>query len=207
MKERSKNILIAVLIVGLVSMTVAYAALTQVLNINASAKVLSKSTTWNVHFANLGAVDKHGYANVPSGKGLVLSGTTTLQGLEANLSAPGDYVAYKFDIVNDGTINAKVSGITLPNMSTGVTYTGSATDSTKKTADENLVKQNIQYELGYCTATSDATYTAIAQNDTLNAGQTKSACIRISYKSTATDVPSADVSVTGIDAHIDYVQK
>ena len=50
MKERTKNILIAVLIVGLVSMTVAYAALTQVLNINASAKVLSKSTTWNVRF-------------------------------------------------------------------------------------------------------------------------------------------------------------
>jgi len=205
MKERSKNILIAVLIVGLVSMTVAYAALTQVLNINASAKVLSKSTTWNVHFANLGTVDKHGYASVASP--LTLSGTTTLQGLVANLSAPGDYVAYKFDIVNEGTINAKVSGITLPNMSTGVTYTGSATESAKKTADENLVKQNIQYELGYCTATSDATYTAIAQNDTLNAGQTKSACIRISYKSTATDVPSADVSVTGIDAHIDYVQK
>ena len=176
MKERTKNILIAVLIVGLVSMTVAYAALTQVLNINASAKVLSKSSTWNVHFANLGTLYKHG-----------LSGTTTLQGLEANLSAPGDYVAYKFDIVNDGTINAKVSGITLPNMSTGVTYTGSASDSTKKTADENLVKQNIQYELGYCTATSDATYTTIAQNDTLNAGQTRSACIRISYKSTATE--------------------
>ena len=85
MKERTKNILIAVLIVGLVSMTVAYAALTQVLNINASAKVLSKSTTWNVHFANLSAVDTHGYASVATP--LTLSGTTTLEGLVANLSA------------------------------------------------------------------------------------------------------------------------
>ena len=98
--------------------------------------------------------------------------------------------------------------ISLPNLSTGVTYTGSASDSTTKTTDENLVKQNIQYELGYCTATSDASYTAIAQNDTLNSGvaNKRTACLRISYKSTATDVPSADVTVSGLNAHIDYVQ-
>ena len=46
MKERTKNILIAVLIVGLVSMTVAYAALTQGLNINASAKVFEWLLDW-----------------------------------------------------------------------------------------------------------------------------------------------------------------
>ncbi len=206
MKERTKNILIAVLIVGLVSMTVAYAALTQVLNINASAKVLGKSTTWNVHFENLSDVDAHGYATVASP--LSLKGTTTLEGLVANLSAPGDYVAYKFDIVNSGTINAKVSSVTLPNLTSGVTYTGSATDSAKKTADENLVKSNIQYELGYCTATSDTTYTEITANDTLNSGAAnkRTACLRISYKSSATDVPSSDVTVAGLDAHIDYVQ-
>ena len=192
MKEKTKNILIMVLVIGLVSMTVAYAALTQVLNVNAGAKVINKSASWNVHFENLSAETLNGYATIPDGKGLVLSGTTTLQGLEVNLKAPGDYVEYTFDVKNDGTINAKISQVVLPNVA-AATYTGDAGDVT-------IVKPNIEYSLKY----SDGT--AIAANDTLNAGAKATLKLHVGYSSSATDLPSADVRVSALDAHIDYVQ-
>ena len=192
MKEKTKNILIAVLVVGLVSMTVAYAALTQVLNINAGAKVLNKSSSWNVHFENLSAASTTGYATIPTGKGLVLSGTTTLTGLEVNLRAPGDSVSYTFDVKNDGTINAKVSQVVLPTVAQA-TYDGA-------TADITIVKSNLEYSLTH------ADGSAITVNETLNAGTTKSLKLTISYKSSATSLPAADVTVSGLNAHIDYVQ-
>lgn len=192
MKEKTKNLLIAVLIIGLVSMTVAYAALTQVLNINAGAKVINKASSWNVHFTNLSAADLDGYATIPTNKGLVLSGTTTLTGLEVNLRAPGDAVTYTFDVVNEGTINAKVSQVVLPTVA-GATYAGAS-------ADVTIVKANLEYSLTH------ADGTAITQNETLNAGTTKSLKLKISYKSSATNLPAADVTVSGLNAHIDYVQ-
>ena len=194
MKEKTKNILIAVLVVGLVSMTVAYAALTQVLNINAGAKVLNKSDTWNIHFANLSAPTLGGYATVPTGSELVLSNdSTTLSGLEANLKAPGDYVEYTFKVVNEGSINAKVSAVVLGSIS-GATYTGGSA------ADRELVQNNLEYTLTYSNGT------AIAQNDALAASGEATLKLHVGYKSTATDLPAATVTVGGLNAHIDYVQ-
>ena len=53
MNEKTKNILLGVLIVGIISMTVAYASLTQNLRINSSVKVQENSTSWNIHFKHL----------------------------------------------------------------------------------------------------------------------------------------------------------
>lgn len=190
MKEKTKNILIMVLVIGLVSMTVAYAALTQVLNINAGAKVLNKSASWNIHFTNLSSPVTNGYASIQSP--LALSGTTTLQGLIVNLKAPGDYAEYTFDVINEGTINAKVSQVVLPVLA-NATYTGAA-------ADVLIVKPNLEYTLTYSNGT------AIAADDTLNSGTTRTLKLHIGYSSSATDLPEADVTITGLDAHIDYVQ-
>ena len=53
MNSRTKNILIGVLLVGIISMTIVYAALSQQLNISGSAKVQSKSESWNIHFQHI----------------------------------------------------------------------------------------------------------------------------------------------------------
>jgi len=53
MNERKKNILLAVLVVGIISMTVAYAALSTTLNINGSASVQNIDQSWNIHFAHI----------------------------------------------------------------------------------------------------------------------------------------------------------
>lgn len=48
MSNKTKNILLGVLIVGVISMTIAFAALSTRLNINGEANV--SATSWNVHF-------------------------------------------------------------------------------------------------------------------------------------------------------------
>ena len=118
MSEKSKNILLGVLIVGLVSMTVAYAALSTSLQINGTANVAA--TTWDIHFANV-QVDKNNTTGASENSNGVITtmGTldnaidnsratgTAFSGLLVELAKPGDKATITFDIVNAGTIDAK----------------------------------------------------------------------------------------------------
>ena len=108
MSEKSKNILLGVLIVGLVSMTVAYAALSTSLNISGTANVAS--ATWDIRFENYSTLTGTGNTNVDAPQvtaALANSSTTKLSNVDVTLSKPGDKLVYQFDIVNNGTIDAK----------------------------------------------------------------------------------------------------
>lgn len=200
MGEKTKNALIALLIVGLVSMTVAYAALSQQLTINSGAKVLNKSALWNVHFGTPVAGTPVGYASVATGKGLVKANDTTLSGLEVTLKAPGDSMSYTFDVTNSGTINAKIgtNGVSIPDIST-ITVSGASND------DLALIRNNLEFKLVYSAGDAKAGQTPAA-GDTLASGQTRNLTLTISYKSSATSLPSDDITVSNLSAHIDYVQ-
>ena len=125
MQGKTKNVLLAVLVVGLVSMTVAYAAFSTSLTISSSAKV--NNTKWEVkidNFANAGA-----QANLNGGTSeavVTMPGTTsgtTISGLEVKFMKPGDVVKFTFNLKNTGDIAAKLNGFTLgePASSTKVT--------------------------------------------------------------------------------------
>lgn len=194
MSENNKGfkvLAIVALCVAVAGLSVAYAALSETLNITGTAKVGSVASNWNVHF-NDGTCTKTGGAT---------AGTLTAAGTQATLSqstftAPGDSVTCTFDVQNEGTINAKVSSITIPEAST-FTYTGSG-DS--KDADETLVKGNMEYTLTY----DDGS--AIAASDTLNAGESKTLKLTLTYKSSATALPVADVNITNITSTLVYEQ-
>lgn len=194
MKEKTKNALIIVLIVGLVSMTIAYAALTQVLRVNASAKVIGKDSNWNVHFTNPVGPTTTGYAEVEEGSELVISGTTTLENLVVTLKAPGDSVSYEFKVKNDGAIDAKIDTVFLPDIQTA-NYNGASA------ADEALVKANLYYTLKY-----KDNNTTPASDDLLAKNTERTLVLTIGYDSNATDMPSNTVTVSGLNSHIDYKQ-
>lgn len=200
MGEKTKNALIALLIVGLVSMSIAYAALSQQLTINSGAKVLNKSALWNVHFGTPVAGTPVGEATVASGKGLVKANDTTLSGLEVTLKAPGDSMSYTFDVTNSGTINAKIgtNGVSIPDISS-ITVSGASND------DLTLIRNNLEFKLVYSAGDAKAGQ-APADGDTLASGQTRNLTLTISYKSSATALPSDDITVSNLSAHIDYVQ-
>jgi len=116
--NKIKNIILSVLVVGLVGMTVAFAALTQQLNI--TDNVATVSSNWRVRFA----------PTVTTSVGTTISGTTsgatyttgtptvtndeqTISGLQATLKKPGDYVEVAFTVRNEGNIAAKGQSVTL----------------------------------------------------------------------------------------------
>lgn len=152
MSEKSKNILLGVLIVGLVSMTVAYAALSTSLSIRGTANV--DATNWDIHFTNVhdATTNGEGSNTLSQGSGknegsitawgsldqTQLTGENTtavgtlINGLTINLKKPGDWVKVNFDIVNTGTIDAK-----LAQFSKSIVKTSPATPSTTEANDVN----------------------------------------------------------------------
>ena len=104
-------------------MTVAFAALSTNLRINGTASV--PNVNWNIHFSGWaldtastvteGGVTHQNTAVYPSIAQLTQSlapNVTLVEGLNITLYQPGDYAKYTFNIVNDGTIDAKLDNFT-----------------------------------------------------------------------------------------------
>ena len=151
MQEKTKNVLLVVLIVGLVSMTVAYAALTQTLTIKSSAKI--NNTKWDVKIDNFAQAAAQPNLNGETSEATVASGYnttgTTIEGVEVTFMKPGDQVKFTFDLVNEGDINAKLTSFTLgaPDADTKVTKsvvcgTGTKAEPVADSAAMKLAKTN-----------------------------------------------------------------
>lgn len=114
MQEKTKNVLLVVLIVGLVSMTVAYAALSTTLTISSSAKVAGSS--WNIEITgwtqDTSVTNLNGGVNEGTVKASPNVGKTTVTGIEASFKKPGDRVKFTFNIVNTGDIDAVLTDAT-----------------------------------------------------------------------------------------------
>ena len=191
MNNKVQNILLGVLAVGLIGITVAYAALTQQLTINGTAKVAAKK--WDVHFAKLSDGAATGYAST-DGKTLAIAGdkSTSIEGNLGTLRAPGDTITYTFDIANKGTISAQLSAD--PIISTPECSSNDATGAT-------VVCENVIYTLTYADGSK------IKTGDILEKGEKKAAKLTISLKNSMSAVPSAEVDITNIAAVLNYNQK
>lgn len=190
MNNKVQNILLAVLAIGLIGLTVAYAALSQTLKITGTAKVASQ--TWSVHFDNLKQSTKTGYATYDGATLVTDSALTTISGIAGTLKTPGDSITYTFDIVNDGTIDANLESI--------VNYPSTLTCESDDSENATAVCKDLSYTITY----SDGT--AIAANDVLKSGDTKSAKLIVTYASDSTTLATKDITVSGINATYNYVQ-
>lgn len=194
MNERRKNILIGVLLVGLVTISVAYAALNQTLNINGTAKVASGN--WNVHFASVtsGETVTSGYASTSGSLTVTSDEVTTPTVL---LKAPGDSVTFYFDVKNEGAINAKLTNYQTISKGTPE-YTAGGTMSAADLAIANAVTVSLTYADG----------TAIAVNSDTLANTTGVAHMKltITLPSSVNSLPSKEISFPSISAIMTYSQ-
>lgn len=195
MKDRNKerlslkNILLLVLVTGLVSMTVIYALISANLVIQNTADM--RGTTWDVHFENLSTPIINGSASVVNSPTLNLLSIT---GLRVNLVKPGDSITYTFDIVNAGDLDATLSYY---NIASKNNFVCSSNDQTSA----NIACDNLIYTLKYTSNNN------INRNDALNAGETRNVTLTIKYDENATEVPSSDVQITGLNSVFTYTQK
>lgn len=189
-ENRVRNVVLGVLAVSLIGLTIAYAQLTQRLNINGTAK--SKSNTWDIHFENLKSTVTGNAVLSQDNPLTIVSNSTTISGSAGNLSLPGDSIVYTFDIANKGTISAQLSAD--PIISTPECSSNDATGAT-------VVCENVIYTLTYADGSK------IKTGDILEKGEKKAAKLTLSLKNSMSAVPSAEVDITNIAAVLNYNQK
>ena len=111
MQEKTKNSLLAILIIGLVAMTVAYAALTTNLSISGTATVAQAK--WDVRFEDYGVGTGNNVTAPSVTAALANSSITKLTNVNVTLNKPGDKLVYTFKIKNNGTIAAKKNSFSM----------------------------------------------------------------------------------------------
>lgn len=110
MKDK-KNILIGALLFAVVAMSVGYAAFTANLKINGTATIAGD---WAVEITGITSE----FTGTASDK-TAPSFTATTATFDAQLMAPGDTATYTVTVENKGTIDAKLSSITLTPQADG----------------------------------------------------------------------------------------
>ena len=189
MKENGKNIALAVLGVILLGITIAYAALQT--NLNISGTVDAPAISWDVHFANFAKGTVVGSATGPTAAELNTGGyitNTSISHLAISLPKPGDSITYTWDIVNAGTINAKLNSY-----------------SAGWTCDSGKDCSHITYDL-------TCTNGGATQNSTLAANNGTATCTLVVSRNAATAVGTnqtySESAASGvINATWNYVQE
>ena len=118
--KKNRNKLTLVLIVAVLIISIGYAVLTTVFNVNSSVS-LSK-ISFNVHFDNV-VVSDDNKAEVTEGNGARITNEAKTEiTFAVSLKKLGDYYSFTTDIVNEGSIPGKIKSINLNGL----------TDSQKK---------------------------------------------------------------------------
>ncbi len=166
MKSGKKIIGLVVLVVMVLAVTIGYSYLSTTLNINGTSKIGVAS--WDVHFNNVkvttGSVTGAQVTQAPT-----ISGTTLTYNVQLN--NPGEYYEFTVDVVNSGSVNAKLSA--LPTISGVSSAQAVYTD--------------------YTFTHSDGTAITTLANEKLAAGATKTYKVRVAFKSdiSASQLPTS----------------
>lgn len=203
-KERKiKTLSLVALVVAVLGLTVAFAALSTQLTISGSATV--NPSEWNVQFANVSKATLEGGATVKLNTdgteiAATLATTTTTNDTielpEITLIKPGSQVTYTFDVVNSGTIDAKINEVSLTKKCVG------------DESDVALVCTDDYFIFTLEDITDPENPVEVAENQTLDFGKTKTMRLTVGYKKTAEDqkLPSNDIKINDLIVSVKYVQ-
>ena len=108
-QRREKALVVVVLLIVVAGLTIAFAALSTTLNINGTAYL--DAAKWGIRFENLSSPTKIGSATTTGTAKIEEAKSAEISNINVNLSTPGDKVVYTVDLVNEGTINAKIDKI------------------------------------------------------------------------------------------------
>ena len=140
-QKKIRRKILAIAMIALLLISVGYAALETNLRINGTANIAA--TSWNVYFTNIQTTN----GSVTPSVAPSVSGTnTTSLNYTITLEEPGDFYEFTVDVVNGGTINAKIADNGISNTSltqtqdTYVNYTVTYADGTAIAAGDKLAK-------------------------------------------------------------------
>ncbi|MBO5139015.1 MAG: hypothetical protein J6B89_05215 [Bacilli bacterium] len=175
--HKKQNFIFGVIILLiLIGMGVGFSYLNANLSINGSTMV--SKNTWDVHFQNLIVDSKSADASTPA----TIDSTGTGVRFSVNLDKPGDFYSFTVDVLNAGSIDAMVSGLT-------------------KTVLTDVQSKYLEYIVTY----SDGS--RIEEKELLNIGDSRKVKVTVKYKKdvTASDLP-VDTELLNLSFNITYVQ-
>ena len=199
MRRKQKNKKIMVIAIALLLLiSIGYAAISTTLTINGTANIAA--TSWNVHFAGLnvttGSVSGTNVTTAPS----IPDGSTTTTSLtyDVTLEKPGDFYEFTVNVVNGGTIDAKIAD-------NGITKTMKINGNDLTAAQEKLVTYTVAYSDGTAIADGDK----LGKSGTANNGDTKTIRVRVQYNTDLTNeelnAVDSDMALT-LTFGLNYVQ-
>ena len=184
------------LLLVLFGISIAYAALSQTLTTTYN-RISQSSQTWNIGFVS-GTITGQVVTNSSNSLncGTATATATTISGISPTLSDVGDKCSYTFTIKNDGSIDGKISSITITEpLGQTCTKTGST-----------MVCGNITYMLHYDSANSS---TLVSVNNVIekkngSTATTKTVVMTIEY--TGTTAAEEDFTQSGFSYSLLYAQ-
>ena len=179
-KERTKALVIVVMLIVVAGLTVAFASLSSVLNIKGTAYL--DAAKWGIKFQNLSEPEKIGTASSTGTAKIEETKSAEINGINVNLSTPGDKVVYTVDLVNEGTINAKI-------------------DKIEKTELTEEQQKYLTFKV------TDKDYNEVSKGDILSSGETKKLIITIEFIKDLTkeDLPT-NTSTISLSYKLNFVQ-
>ena len=179
-ERRTKALAVVVLLIVVAGLTVAFAALSTTLNINGTAYL--DAAKWGIKFKNLSNPTKIGSATTTGTAKIEESKAAEITGINVSLSTPGDKVTYTVDLVNKGTINAKIDNI-----------------------EKTLLTSEQQKYLTFKVTGKDGR--EVSEGDILSAGETRSLTITIEFIKDLTkeDLPTSTSSIS-LSYKLNFVQ-
>ena len=168
MKDNKKILLVVVLLM-LFGFGIGYALLSSKLSITGSG--IFKKNSWNVYFDNIVVSDGSVSGNVDIT-------SDTVMNFNANFNKPGDYYEFSVDVINDGSLDAKVDSISL----------GGNED----------IKNFVDYTISYVDGME------IAKGDKLSSLKKETIRVKIQYRS---DINVSDLNNNDIDTSFSFELK
>jgi len=179
-ERRTKALVVVVLLIVVAGLTVAFATLSTTLNINGMAYL--DAAKWGIKFKNLSEPVSIGTATTTGTAKIEEAKSASITGINVGLSTPGDKVTYTVDLVNEGTINAKI-------------------DKIEKTVLTSEQQRYLTFKV------TDKNGNEVSEGDILSAGETRNLTITIEFIKDLTkeDLPK-QTSTISLSYKLNFVQ-
>ncbi|MBR6136970.1 MAG: hypothetical protein IKQ06_02300 [Bacilli bacterium] len=173
MRSDRKRTILFIIILLVMSMGIGYAFLTTTLSIDGTSDI--DSSSWDVHFENVQV-----QSGAVTGSQVITPATISADGQTVSyhikLNEPGDNYTFKIDVVNDGSLSAKISNILFK------------INGEDATMAPSYLAQYVVYE----------DYSPVTISQIINPGETKTLKSGIHYREdiNPSDLPTEDTSLT-----------
>lgn len=189
-KNSKKDILLILLLLFMIFIlsivTVTYTFNSKIIDIVGFTGVY-RETSWKVDFDNI-SLDREGSIYVEE----ISASNTSIKDFDITFIRPGDAFTIRLDVVNNGTLDAKLETFKISNIVCTYNNGSSADDYCDK---------HISYSIKYKDGSS------IKKDDVLEAGETKTVVFKMSYADNAPVLYDEVISIDDMNMSFVYVQK